>query len=244
MESTQRSNEARAKRGRGRPCGRSEKGAQTERHLYETALSMFASEGFEETTLRAIAREAGVSPGLLYRYFPSKRSLVLQLYSELSTAYACKVEEMSSGAWRDRFLFALETSIAVLTPHRSTLTALIPVLVSRGEEGIFSGSTSFARERVENAFVFAVENASDKPKNPRDLGWVLYLGHLAVLMWWLLDQTPEQVGTEKLIALVRKRRRWFSMALSLPFASSFLATFTRISRASLLGEALPKEAKV
>ena len=64
-------------------------------NLYGTALRLFEENGYEETTLREIARSAGVSPGLLYRYFPSKRSVVLALYNDLSGAYAAKVEAMA-----------------------------------------------------------------------------------------------------------------------------------------------------
>ena len=71
-----------------------------------------------------MADRAGVSVGLLYRYFPSKRAIVLALYDELSNTYAQRATEMPQGRWRDRFLAALETSLRVLGPHRVTLAAL------------------------------------------------------------------------------------------------------------------------
>src|SRR3954451_22179431 len=76
------------RRGRGRPPGRTSEGEASRRRLYDLAVRMIASRGYEATTLRDIAKRAGVSPGLLYRYFPSKRAVVLALYDDLSTEYA------------------------------------------------------------------------------------------------------------------------------------------------------------
>src|ERR1700733_14358745 len=92
-------------RGRGRPPGPTAQGAATRDHLYATALGLIASRGYEATTLRDIAKQAGVSLGLLYRYFPSKQAVVIALYDELSSEYARQAGEMPPGGWRDRFIF-------------------------------------------------------------------------------------------------------------------------------------------
>jgi AcrR family transcriptional regulator len=84
--------------------------------LYATATRLIAARGYEATTLRDIAKKAGVSVGLLYRYFPGKQAVVIALYDELSSKYAQQAAGMPPGRWRDRFLFALKTSL-VLEPH-------------------------------------------------------------------------------------------------------------------------------
>src|SRR5919202_1909254 len=114
-------------RRRGRPPGRTAQGEATRRRLYATAIRLIAARGWQETTLRDLAAEAGVSLGLLYRYFPSKRAIVLALYDELSAVYAARAEQMPPGRWADRFLYALKTSLDVLAPQRDTLAALVSV---------------------------------------------------------------------------------------------------------------------
>ena len=42
---------------------RTKKGEQTKAHILETALTMFRERGYEGTTMRAVATEAGVSLG-------------------------------------------------------------------------------------------------------------------------------------------------------------------------------------
>src|SRR3954470_18325646 len=89
-------------RGRGRPRGSAPQGLETRQRLYATAVRLIATRGWQATTLRDVAQEAGVSVGLLYRYFPSKRAVVLALYDELSAEYATRATELPRGRWRDR----------------------------------------------------------------------------------------------------------------------------------------------
>lgn len=59
--------------------------------LLDAARAAFAEHGYEATSIAAIARRAGVSDGLLYRYFTDKRALlgaVLERYMEEMIARA------------------------------------------------------------------------------------------------------------------------------------------------------------
>lgn len=44
--------------------------------ILDTALEVFARQGFKGATIQDIANAAGISPGLLYHYFPSKDELL------------------------------------------------------------------------------------------------------------------------------------------------------------------------
>src|SRR5262245_15540703 len=98
-------------RKRGRPPGTTAQGVAARDRLYDIAIRMIAERGYDATTLRDIAKEAGVSVGLLYRYFPSKQAVIIALYEELSTDFAREAAGMQPGKWRDRFIFALKTSL-------------------------------------------------------------------------------------------------------------------------------------
>jgi AcrR family transcriptional regulator len=220
---------------RGRPPGRTVEGEATRRRLYETAIRLVGEQGYEATTLRDVAKRAGVSPGLLYRYFPSKRSVVLALYDELSDAFAKEAAGMPSGKWRDRFLYALETSLRALGPHRVTLRALVPVMVGDVDEGVFAQSTAFSRTRVQAVFRTTVIDATDAPpqKLAEALGRLLYLMHLGVILWWLLDKSPGQRATQGLLSLWRRMLPSATMALRLPVVRGAVQ-----SADMLFGEAL------
>src|SRR5581483_5904924 len=145
-----------------------------------TALELMARRGFAETTLRDLAKEAGVSLGLTYRYFPTQHAIVLGLYDELSQRFAAQTGAMPPGPWWPRFVWTLRLSLATIAPHRRLLSALLPVLLCRGEDGLFAPATSVSRERVQGAFTLAVQAADDAPPaaEAAALGRVLYLAHL------------------------------------------------------------------
>ena len=203
---------------RGRPRGMSAKGEATREALYREALRLFSEEGYDQTSMRAIAKAAGVSPGLLYRYFDSKQAVVLALYQELSGDYARRVEAGPDGMWFDRFRFALETSLEVLGPHRQALIALVPSLVSAGEQGILSEQTAWSREIVEGAFVDAVARSEDVSdlEFAQTLGRVLYFAHLAVILFWLLDKSSGQRATGRLLEGLSNASSLISLGLVVP----------------------------
>jgi len=62
----------------GKPMGRRErKKLETRRRIFRMAFELFATKGFEETTVEEIAEAADVAKGTVFNYFPSKRALLL-----------------------------------------------------------------------------------------------------------------------------------------------------------------------
>lgn len=227
-------------RKRGRPPGQTSQGAAARERLYATAMQMIAARGYEATTLRDIAKQAGVSVGLLYRYFPSKQAVVLALYDELSSEYARQAAGMPSGRWCDRFVFAMKTSLHVLKPHQVALRALTPILVGDPEEGIFSAGTAFSRVRVQRVFEQAVTESSDAPKQTlaEALGRLLYLVHLALLLWWLLDRSPNQRATDTLVSLTQQLLPSAALALRVPTVRKFVVSVDELVSDALFSNAV------
>lgn len=224
------------RRRRGRPPGQTAQGAAARAHLYATALHLIGDQGYDATTLRAIARKADVSVGLLYRYFPSKQAVIVALYDDLSAEFVRDAAGMPDGRWRDRFVFALKTSLEVLKPHRGSLRALTPVLVGDPEDGIFSARSAFSRVRVQGTFERAVTEATDAPNPPLAdaLGRLLYLVHLAVLLWWLLDRSAHQRATDALLSLTRQILPSAALALRVPPVRKFVIAMDDLVKEALV----------
>ena len=52
--------------------------------IMDTALSLFARNGFHATSISQIAQKAGISKGLLYNYFESKEELLSELFNTIT----------------------------------------------------------------------------------------------------------------------------------------------------------------
>src|SRR5579872_834680 len=84
--------------------------------IVKAALPLFARKGFAETTTRELARAAQVSEPLLYKHFPSKEALYLEIQS-----FGCHGNEPAA-----RKALAL---LAELEPSVSTLVCLVYYLI-------------------------------------------------------------------------------------------------------------------
>ena len=67
---------------------RGSKGEQTRAVIVEAALRLFRENGYEATTMRAIAKEAGVATGNAYYYFGSKEELIQVYYARNHAEHA------------------------------------------------------------------------------------------------------------------------------------------------------------
>lgn len=66
-----------------RPKRRQARGERRIAQLLDAAASVFCSTGYAAASTNAIAREAGVSPGTLYQFFPNKEAIAFELGDRL-----------------------------------------------------------------------------------------------------------------------------------------------------------------
>lgn len=60
--------------------------------IMETALKLFANQGYSKTSISQIAREADISKGLMYNYFDSKESLLKSILNELADEFSKNID--------------------------------------------------------------------------------------------------------------------------------------------------------
>ncbi|MEV6009372.1 TetR/AcrR family transcriptional regulator [Streptomyces sp. NPDC051976] len=66
-----------------RPRRRQARGERRITQLLQAAASVFCTLGYTASSTNAIAREAGVSPGTLYQFFPNKEAIAVELSGKL-----------------------------------------------------------------------------------------------------------------------------------------------------------------
>jgi AcrR family transcriptional regulator len=74
--------------------------AQTRTRILSAALRLFASQGFDATTTRDLAQQAGVAEGTLFRHFPNKKAILIEVatngWVEILTDLLTELSEMGS----------------------------------------------------------------------------------------------------------------------------------------------------
>ncbi len=73
---------------------------QTRVRILDAAKRLFASQGFDGTTTRDLAQAAGVAEGTLFRHFPNKKAILIEIatqgWVEILTDLLTELSEMGS----------------------------------------------------------------------------------------------------------------------------------------------------
>src|SRR5215467_5463749 len=70
--------------------------ATTREQIIQAAYRVLAEQGYDAATIKAIAHEAGVAPGLLHYYFASKDELLVEVLKDISQRYTESGRQMSA----------------------------------------------------------------------------------------------------------------------------------------------------
>jgi AcrR family transcriptional regulator len=90
-------------------------------HILDAAELSFARAGFHATTMQDICREAGVSPGALYLYFPSKEALIAGISERDRTEFQSRFAKLASAPDFMQALSALAEQYFVEEPAHKRL---------------------------------------------------------------------------------------------------------------------------
>ena len=74
------------------------KSEATRARILECALAIFRERGFENSTMREIAKAAGVAVGAAYYYFDSKNAIVMAFYQRAQEEMAPSLDTVLSEA--------------------------------------------------------------------------------------------------------------------------------------------------
>lgn len=81
------------------------------RELLACAMRLFAEQGYDNVSVRAVARAAGVAPGLAYHYFDSKQALfaaAIEDYAHRCAEGVCQVLDERGSSLDEKLNRALE----------------------------------------------------------------------------------------------------------------------------------------
>jgi AcrR family transcriptional regulator len=183
---------------------RGSKGEQTRQVIAEAALRLFREHGYEATTMRAIAKEAGVATGNTYYYFGSKEELIHAYYARNHTehAAACRAVLDTETRLDRRISGVLRALIDVQAPYHSFAAKLYKHAAEPASPlSPFSKASSPTRAAAISLYAEVIEGARIRvPAGLRSrLPELLWLYSMGIVLYWVHDASP---GCEKTYRLI------------------------------------------
>lgn len=204
---------------------------QIRQRLLEAAIPLLAKQGLTGALLTQSAAATGCSLERARLFFERDEELVLALYLRLATELEARVPELPAGTMAERFRSAMLMKLSLVAPYRDALTALLATALDpRHELGALGEQTSIVRSRVAGVFSAVIVGASDRPEADasRALARVLYGAHLALVLLWTQDRTPDFSATRSAIEAFCNLLASASSLLWLPQAGLALAGTDKI----------------
>jgi AcrR family transcriptional regulator len=168
--------------------------------IIDAALTLFRERGYDATTMRAIAAEAGVSVGNAYYYFDSKERLIQGFYDRTQDEHAAAAQPILARE-RDltaRIIGVVDAWLDIMHPYRPFAGKFFKNAAEPTSPlSPFSPESSPARA-ASIALWENVLNGSDAkiPKRLRgelpELMWLYFMG---IVLFWVYDPTDDVSAT-------------------------------------------------
>ncbi len=185
------------------------KSEETCLRILDSALELFRQEGYDNATMRDIAKKAGVAPGAAYYYYRSKDAIVMDFYRRSCADMQPKIELVLERATslEKRLCELIRVKLGCFEPNRNVLRALLRSGADpKHPLSPFSSETKEIRD-IDIAW-FARILVDCGTRIPRDLEphlpGVLWLFQMGVIFFWIIDDSRNQTRTTRLLETAAK----------------------------------------
>lgn len=178
-----------------------DKGEQTRKHIFESALELFREKGFDSTTMQEVATRADVVKSAAYYYFPGKESIIQAYYEALQTEQEriCREAFAQSSNLKSRLAITMHAKFDLVRNDRKLLGVVFRY-TGEPEHPLSCLGRGTAEIRDRSIEVF--RDAIAEEKLPRDLRellpvalWALQMG---LLVMYLYDSSEHQQRTRRM----------------------------------------------
>jgi AcrR family transcriptional regulator len=170
------------------------KSEQTRALILQTAMRLFQERGYDRTTMRAIAQEAGVSVGNAYYYFAGKEHLIQGFYDRIAADHQVAAREVLDRETdlEARLAGVLRAWLDVATPYHEFAVQFFRNAADPDSPlSPFSPESQHAREEVIGIHREVLAGARTKvPEELRDvLPELMWLSQMGLVLYWIFDRT-------------------------------------------------------
>jgi AcrR family transcriptional regulator len=194
------------------------KSEQTRALILQTAMRLFQERGYDKTTMRAIAQEAGVSVGNAYYYFEGKEHLIQGFYDRIAAEHQAAVREVLARETdlETRLAGVLKAWLDVATPYHEFAVQFFKNAADPDSPlSPFSPESEHARVEAISVHreVLAGATRTKVPDELRDvLPELMWLSQMGLVLYWIFDRTE---GRERSYRLAERGARLTARGVSL-----------------------------
>jgi AcrR family transcriptional regulator len=175
----------------------STKAIDTRAKILDAAFAVLSRQGYENTSIKDIAEEAGVAQGLIHYHYKSKQLLVLSVLE-----FVCQKIELGHSQGEAGALQAFEHTKAMLKESQNRLTLYVQLIgVGLHDEVIGHGVREFIRTDRANVEDIARQVLTERQADTsqaRGIAGVVWAAILGIMVQSLVDpefNTDEAVDT-------------------------------------------------
>ena len=180
---------------------------KTRRLILRTAVDLITLQGYDATTMKQLAREAGIGDATIYKYFPTKERILLD-YFELNIADVLKqvneTPELDQFTLHERLQLLVDGVLEGLLPDRE-FVAIARAIVRKSPFVLMRDDmhSQHALKVQVAAFIEDAEASGEiAPCDFKNMIGGLFTDYLfAVIIYWLQDESDEFTNTTQLVDL-------------------------------------------
>jgi AcrR family transcriptional regulator len=173
--------------------------------IIKTAVELFSENGFEATSMKQIAREAGIGDATIYKYFPNKDKLIYGYYGLMASDTAQQFlaeDDLADYSLQEKLQLLIDLYLNNFLPNREFVCDSINMIM-QSPSILFKDVAPVREEFVElihNLFTEAEQAGEIAPSPFTDATAKLANDYLlAVLLYWVNDDSDEFSNTTQMV---------------------------------------------
>lgn len=167
----------------------------TRTRILEAAFTVLSRQGYENTSIKDIAEEAGVAQGLVHYHYKSKQQLVLAVLG-----FVCQKVEVGAVEGEAGAVQAFEHTKSMLKEMRDTHALYIQLIgVGLHDEAIGNGVREFIRNDRANVEEIARQVLGERNASPYPARGIAGVVWAAILGVWVQSLVDPEFDTDEAI---------------------------------------------
>ncbi len=178
------------------------KADQTRKKLVDVSMKLFLNQGFEKTTMREIARAAGLAPGAAYYHFDSKEHLIFDFYEKSYTDHLPEAERVlkQEKALGKRLAGVIAAHLKVSEPYHEISKILFKTASDPSHPlSPFSQQSAELRQKNVDIMKRALEGERLDKDLAAKLPELLWMFKMGMILYWVHDPSPRRQKTYALV---------------------------------------------